>query len=92
MARKLNYERIKENVKESQREPLEGLMEGILTTEQILEASSNGLIVTDKDGSVHFVNTQAENILGLDKKNIRDLAKKFATKKCRPLIALNPAT
>lgn len=35
----------------------------------ILEKSTDGVVVTDKDGIVHFVNPTAEIFLGREKKN-----------------------
>ena len=43
-------------------------MEGQLTHEQILNASSNGVIATDAAGHIALMNKAAEKILGFDKK------------------------
>jgi PAS domain S-box-containing protein len=43
-------------------------MEGKLTHEQILNASSNGVIATDSDGHIVLMNEAAEKILGFNRK------------------------
>lgn len=45
-------------------------MEGKMTHEQILNASSNGVIATDAAGCIVFINRRAETILGFGEKKI----------------------
>jgi len=45
-------------------------MKDEITHKQILNASSNGVIATDATGRIIFINTQAEKILGVEKKNV----------------------